>query len=211
MQGPFGAGPFGGGSSVGGAGGFPPPHGFGSPTGIPPIGGVVVHGTRLVSRLVTVAVFMGISFLVTGLVVWFAVFQAADGVDLGEGRTRTVERGAQAVVVDPEVSLPEGWPTTLSPPEGAVVTRSSSSGFDTPDEQLVLVYEVSGPGPATVDGVRMQLAAAGLTVTTEAVDDAGTGALTASGAGWDASITVGPVTARPGVTTVSWVLSRSLR
>lgn len=183
-------------------GGFPPPPGF------PPFGGVAVHQARLGPRLLLVAVIMGLSTLVTAAIVWFAVVGTGQTMDLGApGRgTRSVERGAQAEVVDDEVDLPATWPAALAPPSDAEVVTAVTSSAGTPDEQVVLVVEVADEAPAVASALRGQLTAAGLTPTSDALGADGTGSIAATGAGWDATVSVTPIPARPGTTTVSWVL-----
>lgn len=190
--------------------GFPPPSGFGPPGGVPPFGGgVVVHRARLLPRLLLVFAFMAVSTAVTGAIVWFSVLDAADDVELGSrGATRSTEAGAG--IVD-DVDLPPGWPDALAPAEGTEVITSVASGGGTPDEQLVLVVEVPGGGAGVVVALRAQLAAAGLTVTSESLTAESVGSLSAAGAGWEASVAVSPNPARPEVTTVSWVLRRGPR
>lgn len=195
-------GPFGPGGS-----GFPP-SGGGVP---PPFGGVVVHRARLLPRLVLVAVIMFVSTAVTGAIVWFAVIDTVDDGQLGSrgGATRGTERGAEEVAGG--VDLPVGWPEALAPPDGARIVTSVASDGGTPDEQLVLVVEATGGGVAVADALRTQLATAGLTVTSDALTAEGVGSLGASGAGWEASVALSPIPARPEVTTVSWVLRRGPR
>ncbi len=190
-------GPFG----PGGGGSSPPP--FGGPPS--PFGGVVVHRARLLPRLLLVGVFTLLPLVVTVAIVWFSF----DGAGRRDGPTRVTERGADAEIVGGgggEVALPTGWPEALTPPEGARVVSSVASGGGTPEESLVMVVEVRGEGPAVARALEEQLAAAGLAVTTDAVGPDGTGALTAAGAGWEASVTLAPTPARPAAITVSWVL-----
>ena len=196
-------GPFGPGGS-----GFTPPSGFGPPGGVPPFGGVVVHRARLLPRLLLVLAFMAVTTAVTGAIVWFSVLGTADDVRLGSrgGATRSTEPAADA-----GVDVPPGWPDALAPAEGTEVVTSVASGGGTPDEQLVLVVEVPGGGAGVVDALRAQLAAAGLTVTSESLTAESVGSISAAGAGWQASVAVAPNPARPEVTTVSWVLRRGPR
>jgi hypothetical protein len=188
-------GPFGPGGS-----GFPPPG------GVPPFGGVVVHRARLVPRLILVAAIMGISFLVTGAIVWFSILGTADDVRAGvrDGYRYTPPTTA-------EVSAPEGWPEALIPPAGSHVVSAVTTSPGTPDEQLIMVVEVDGEGPAVADALRAQLTAAGLTIDGDAITPAGIGSFSASGAGYEASVAVSPIPGRPGITTVSWVLRPGLR
>jgi hypothetical protein len=181
---------------------FPPPPGPFGP------GGIVVHRARLMPRLVLVGVIMLVSFGVTGAIVWFTVLGAADDVRDARDGTRFTVPSARGT--DP-VSVPQGWPEALAPPEGATVVSSVATSAGTPDEQLLLVYEVTQDGPAAADALRAQLAAAGLTITSDAIGPEGTGSLTAAGAGREASVAVAPAAARPGVTTLSWVLRPGLR
>lgn len=190
---------------------FPHPSGFPPPSGVPPFGGgIVVHRARLLPRLLLVAVIMGISFLVTGAIVWFTVLGTADDVRLGrgDGTTRATERGAEAEVggSGSGVSVPQGWPEALAPPAGATVVSAVATSAGTPDEQLVLVYELEQAGPDAAATVRGQLAVAELTVDHDAVGADGTGSLVATGAGREANVSLSPIPARPGTTTVSWVL-----
>jgi hypothetical protein len=197
-------GPFGPGGS-----GFPPAGGFGPPGGVPPFGGVVVHRARLLPRLILVLALLAVSTAVTGAIVWFSVLGTADDVELGRrGATRSTEVGAGA---DDGVDLPPGWPEALAPGAGTEVITSVASGGGTPDEQLVLVVEATGGGAAVVDALRAQLAAAGLTVTSESLTAGSVGSISATGAGWEVSVAVSPNPARPEVTTVSWVLRRGPR
>ncbi|HEX7135415.1 MAG TPA: hypothetical protein VF228_22760 [Iamia sp.] len=171
-------------------------------------GVVVVHRARLLPRLVLVGGIMLVSFGITGAVVWFTVLGAADDVRDAQDATRFTVPAPGAT--DP-VSVPQGWPEALAPPEGATVISSVATNAGTPDEQLVLVYEVARDGPVAADALRAQLEAAGLTITSDAVGPEGSGSLTAAGAGREASVAVAPTAARPGVTTLSWVLRPGLR
>jgi len=190
------AGPFGPGGT-----GLPP-----NPGGLGFGGPVVVHRARLLPRLALVAVIMLISTAITGAIVWFAVF-SGDDVELG-GRRGTGTTASESGGVDSPggVGLPEAWPETLRPPEGATVVSAVVSSGGTPDEQMVLVYELAQDGPAVAEALRTQLAAAGLTVTSDALGPEGSGSLVAAGAGREANVAVGPTAGRPGVVTVSWVL-----
>ena len=171
----------------------------------------MVHRARLLPRLALVAVIMAVSTVVTGAIVWFAVLGATDDVQQGRGGGATrssTERGAE---VADGVDLPPGWPEARAPAEGTEIITSVASGGGTPDEQLVLVVEAPGGGAAVVDALRAQLAAAGLTVTSESLTAGSVGSISATGAGWEASVAVSPNPARPGVTTVSWVVRRGPR
>jgi hypothetical protein len=207
-QGPFSpppgatAGPFG----AGGTGAPPNPGGlgFGGP--------IVVHRARLLPRLALIAGLMLISTAVTGAIVWFSVF-SGDDVELGS-RRGTANTASESGGVDTPggfdspggVGVPETWPETLRPPEGATIVSAVVSSGGTPDEQMVLVYEVTQDGLATVDALRAQLVAAGLTISSDAIGPDGAGALVAAGAGREANVAVGPTPGRPDVITVSWVL-----
>jgi hypothetical protein len=177
----------------------------------------VVHRARLLPRLALVAVFTLIPTVITGAIIWFSVF-SGDDVELG-GRRGTVATASESDGADPPggadspggVGVPESWPETLRPPEGATVVSAVVSSGGTPDEQMVLVYEVTQDGLATADALRAQLVAAGLAVTSDAIDPSGSGALVAAGAGREANVALGPTLGRPGVVTVSWVLRVGLR
>ena len=177
----------------------------------------MVHRARLLPRLALVAVIMLISTAITGAIVWFSVF-SGDDVERGSRRgtaTTASESGADDGPGGADspggVAVPEAWPEDLRPPAGATVVSTVVSSGGTPEEQMVLVYEVTQDGVATADALRAQLVAAGLTVTSEAIDPAGSGALVAAGAGREANVAVGPTAGRPGVVTVSWVLRVGLR
>lgn len=162
----------------------------------------MVHRARLVPRLVLVAAIMGTSFLVTGLVVWFAVVGTADHARAGvrNGSTSFTAPASQPI------SVPQGWPDALTPLEGAEITSSVTSGSGTPDEQLVMVYGVGQEAPAVAEALRAQLTAAGMAISTDAIGADGTGSLAATGGGREGTGAVSPDPTAPGSTTVSWVV-----
>jgi hypothetical protein len=178
------------------------------------VGGVVVHRARLLPRLLLVLGLVAIPVLIVGLATWFVALGTAEDVGragrVGSPGVTTPE--LPGVTAAPrQVGPPEGWPDALAPPDGATVVTSVAAGAGEPDEQLVMVVEVHGEGPAVGEALRAQLATAGLTITSDALGPGGVGALMAAGAGWEASIAVAPDPVRPGVVTISWVLRRGLR
>ena len=105
--------------------------------------------------------------------------------------------------------LPDDWPTDLAPPEGFKIVTSTAS--DTPIRTLNVVGSLDGDVTEVYEGIKAQLTAAGYTIDTDSLADAGNGpagTMAATGADFTAAVTVSEsVNALEGNVTVTYTLN----
>lgn len=113
------------------------------------------------------------------------------------------------VSADGTGELPEGWPADLAPPEGTRIISSNVSNGN-----FSVTAGIDGDVTAAYEGIKSQLDRAGYTLEADTVTSAGIGdvaSVTASGPGFDASVSVSENQAQPeyGTVLVNWVLTEA--